>query len=119
MLADQTWVLTGAAGRISCTLRDHLVGQVRRLRLVDVVPVAARSDREEVLVADLRDPDAIQAAVADADGVLHLGGLADEASFRDLMEVKIAGTFNILEAARRTGVKRFVYASSNRVTGLY
>jgi uronate dehydrogenase len=119
MLADQTWVLTGAAGSIGSTLREHLVGQVRRLRLVDVVPVAARSDREEAVVADLRDPDAIQAAVAGADGVLHLGGLADEASFRDLMEVNIAGTFNILEAARRTEVKRFVYASSNRVTGLY
>jgi uronate dehydrogenase len=35
------------------------------------------------------------------------------------MDVNIAGTFHALEAARRTGVKRFIYASSNRVTGMY
>ncbi len=56
MLAEQTWVLTGAAGRIASGLRPHLAGQVRRLRLVDIVPVAARYDGEETLVADVCDP---------------------------------------------------------------
>src|SRR5436305_11147024 len=111
MLRDQTWVLTGAAGRIATDLRPHLAGEVRCLRLVDVVPVAAKYDGEEAIIADLRDPDATRAAIAGADGVLHLGGLADEANFDDLVEVNIAGTFHALEAARRTGVKRFIYAS--------
>ena len=37
----------------------------------------------------------------------------------DLTEVNITGTYHVLEAARRTGVDRVVYASSNRVTGFY
>jgi uronate dehydrogenase len=119
MLRGQTWVLTGAAGRIATDLRPHLAEQVGRLRLVDVVPVAAEYDGEEAIVADLRDPEATRAAIARADGVLHLGGLADEANLHDLVDVNIAGTFHALEAARRTGVKRFIYASSNRVTGMY
>lgn len=119
MLADQTWVLTGAAGRVATVLRERLAGEVRCLRLVDLVPVPAQYDGEEVVVADLRDPDAMRAAITEADGVVHLGGLADEASFHDLLDVNIAGTFNALEAARRAAVKRFVYASTSRVTGLY
>jgi uronate dehydrogenase len=83
MLRDQTWVLTGAAGRIGTGQRPHLAGQVRRLRLVDVVTVAPEYDGEEAIVADLRDLDATQAAIAWADGALHLGGLADEANFHD------------------------------------
>ena len=118
MLRDQSWVLTGAGGRIASILRPYVASQVRRLRLVDVVPVA-RYSAEESVVADLRDPDTMLAALAQADGVLHLGGLADEATFNDLVDANIRGTFNALEAARRSGVKRFVYASSSRVTGLY
>ena len=50
---------------------------------------------------------------------MHLGGLADEADFHDLAEVNVVGTFHVLEAARRAGVRRVVYASSNRVSGFY
>jgi uronate dehydrogenase len=53
------------------------------------------------------------------DGVVHLGGLADEAPFDDLCAVNILGTFNVVEASRLAGAARFVYASSNRVTGFY
>jgi uronate dehydrogenase len=53
------------------------------------------------------------------DGVIHLGGLADEADFHDLAEVNIVGTYHLLEAARMAGVPRVVYASSNRATGFY
>jgi nucleoside-diphosphate-sugar epimerase len=78
MLRDQTWVLTGAAGRVA--------SQVRRLRLVDVVPVAAKNDGEEAMVADLRDPDATQAANTDMpprpDGLYGVSKIAGEALAR-------------------------------------
>jgi uronate dehydrogenase len=119
VLGDQTWVLTGAAGRIATSVRPALAEQVARLRLVDLVPVTPEHDREESVVADLRDPVAMREVIAGADGVLHLGGLADEAPFDHLSGINIVGTFNVLEAARRAGVARCVYASSNRVTGFY
>ena len=71
------------------------------------------------MLADLRDQRAVETALAGADGVLHLGALADEADFHDLAEINILGTYHVLEAARLTGAERVVYASSNRVTGFY
>jgi len=119
VLAEQTWVLTGAAGRIGTSVRPAIAEHVGRVRLVDRMPVTPEHDGEESLVADLRDRAAASEAIADADGVVHLGGISDEASFDDLCAINILGTFNVVEAARIAGVGRFVYASSNRVTGFY
>jgi uronate dehydrogenase len=119
VLGDQTWVLTGAAGRIGTSVRPSIAEQVGRLRLVDQIPVAPEYEGEESFVADLRDRSATREAIAGADGVVHLGGISDEAPFDDLSAVNILGTFNVVEAARLAGVARFVYASSNRVTGFY
>jgi uronate dehydrogenase len=118
-LAAQTWALTGAGGRIAGMLRGDLAARVGRLRLLDVVAVAPEHPGEEAAVADLRDQAAVEAAFAGVDGVLHLGAIADEADFHDLAAVNIVGTFHVLEAARRLGVERVVFASSNHVTGLY
>jgi uronate dehydrogenase len=118
-LADQTWVLTGAAGRIGTSVRASIAQRVGRLRLVDRVPVTVQYVGEESFVADVRDRAATSEAIAGADGVVHLGGISDEAPFDDLCAANILGTFNVVEAARLAGIARFVYASSNRVTGFY
>jgi uronate dehydrogenase len=92
---------------------------VARLRLVDVLPVPVGHEREDSVVADVRDQDAVDAAVTGAHGVVHLAGLADEADFHDLAQVDIVGTYHVFEAARRAGARRVVHASSNRLTGFY
>jgi len=119
MLAEQTWVLTGAAGNVAGCLRPALEGRVARMRLLDLSAVAPLRAHEEAIACDLRDLAALTAALAGADGAIHLGGIADEAPFADLAAVNIVGTYNVLEAARRGGVRRVVFASTNHVTGLY
>jgi uronate dehydrogenase len=114
-LENQTWVVTGAAGRIGSLLTRDLAPLVGRLILTDRRPI----DSTSCTVADLTDLDAIRTIVAGADGVIHLGGIADEADFHDLAEANIVGTFHVLEAARLGGVSRVVYASSNRASGMY
>jgi uronate dehydrogenase len=118
-LSEQTWVLTGAAGGIGSSLRAGLAQRVRELRLVDVVEVEASNPGEVAMVADVRGEPAIRAACGGADGIIHLAGIPDEADFHDLAEVNITGTFHVLEAARLSGARRVVLASSNHVTGLY
>jgi uronate dehydrogenase len=54
-----------------------------------------------------------------ANGVLHLAAIADEAAMTALLDVNIAGTHHVLEAARQNGVRRVVLASTNHVTGMY
>lgn len=114
-LEHQTWVVTGAAGRIGSHLTRELAPLVERLKLTDRRPI----DTSWSTVADLADLDAIRTIVAGADGVIHLGGISDEADFHDLAQANIVGTFHVLEAARLGGVARVVYASSNRASGMY
>ncbi len=119
MLQDETWVLTGAAGRIGRRLRPALATMVRELRVVDAAQVQAQATGEVPTVADVCDQAAMDAVVEGAHGVLHLAGLSDEADFHDLIEVNVVGTQHMFEAARRQGVRRVVLASSNRLTGFY
>lgn len=118
-IAGSRWVVTGAAGEIGSALRVALLERQAVLVSTDVRPVTATTPQESVAVVDLADLEALVDLFAGADGVVHLGGIADEADFHDLAEVNIVGTYHVLEAARRAGVPRVVYASSNRLTGSY
>ncbi|MFF7248912.1 NAD-dependent epimerase/dehydratase family protein [Embleya sp. NPDC008237] len=112
-------VVTGAAGRIGTELRKGLRGAAKRFVLLDLVPLRPEHAGEEVRVVDLLDAPAVEAALAGADAVIHLGGIPGEAPLPELVQANVLGTHNVLEAARRTGVSRVVLAGSNRVTGFH
>jgi len=118
-LAQQRWVLTGAAGTIGSSLRAGLADRVAELVLVDVVELAAVHPRERPRIADVCDLAAITAACADAHGIVHLAGIPVEADFAALAAVNVVGTYRVLEAARVAGAGRVVLASSNHATGMY
>lgn len=118
-LREQTWVLLGAGGDVGRSLRPELAARVGRLRLVDVTALEPAHPNEEAVIGDVRDQHALDVALRHANGVVHLGGLADEDDFHDLAEINIVGTYHVFEAARRAGARRVVYASSNRATGFY
>ncbi|MCC9310471.1 NAD(P)-dependent oxidoreductase [Kitasatospora sp. RB6PN24] len=111
--------VTGAAGTIGRVIRTALRGRATRLVLLDRVPLLAEHADETVHTVDLRDAAAVESALAGVDAVLHLGGIPDEAPLPDLLDANVLGTHNVLEAARRCGIRRVVLASSNRVTGFY
>ena len=50
---------------------------------------------------------------------MHLGGVSTERPFEEVLDPNIRGVFHVYEAARRHGVKRVVFASSNHVIGFY
>ena len=112
-------LITGAAGKIGRALRAGLRGHYPTLRLLDVAPQQAAEPGEEVLTFDLNDRPATRAAMADVDMVVHLAAIPDEAPFDDILTGNITTTYSVFEAARRAGVGRVVFASSNHVTGFY
>lgn len=112
-------VLTGAAGRIGRVVRAALYEDAAELVLLDRVALTPQAPIEESRQLDLGDLQGLNEAFAGADSVVHLGGIPDEAGFGELMETNVVGTYNVLEAARRQGVRRVVLASSNRTTGFY
>jgi NAD+ dependent glucose-6-phosphate dehydrogenase len=103
--------VTGSAGTIGAPLctdlaRDH-----------DVVRIDLR---DADVIADVQDIEALERAFAGCETVIHLAGVVSvDASWADVAGSNIAGTYAAFEAARRAGVKRVIFASSNHAVGMY
>lgn len=125
-------VLTGAGGFIGSHLTEQLVASGARVRafvrytssqgvgfLEDMSAEAASS--VEVIRGDLRDADAVDAAVKGTDTIFHLGALIGiPYSFvhpRETVDTNVGGTLNVATAALRHEVRRLVHASSSEVYG--
>ncbi len=107
-------LMTGGAGRIGRAVRRHL-GDRYRFESLDLV----EADGVPSHVADLSNLDDILPAFDGQDAVVHLGGDArGGAPWESVLQNNIVGTYNVLEAARRTGVGRVVFASSNHTVGI-
>lgn len=112
-------LLTGAAGGLGKQLRPRLRSRCTLLRVSDVAAMEPAAAGEEVVEAALEDRAAVDALLNGIDAVVHLGGISTEQPFDPILQANIVGVYNLYEAARRHGVKRVVFASSNHVTGFY
>ena len=112
-------LLTGAAGGLGRALRERLKLNCTTLRLSDREDFGAAQTGEEVILADLADAAAVDAMVEGVNAIVHLGGVSVEGPFTPILQANILGVFNLYESARKHGVKRVVFASSNHVTGFY
>jgi uronate dehydrogenase len=112
-------LITGAAGRIGRVLRASLKDSYN-LRLLYHNTVLPAEPGEEVFVAAITDLQQMVEVINGVDAVVHMAGNPSmEATFEEVLEANIRGTYCIYEAARQTGVKRIVFASTNHVTGVY
>lgn len=115
-----TVLYTGGAGRMGSVIREGLAGRYERVVLyVRSEPTEPLFPGEEVVVGDLDNLDALTAAAQGVDVIVHLGAVADEASFDRIRSANIDGTYHVYEAARRAGVRRVVFASSNHIIGFH
>ena len=112
-------LVTGGAGFIGANLVPLLLARGEDVRVLDslVVGDAGRLPRDvEVVVGDVRDPDAVARASAGVDAVVHLAaaGSVMESVADPLpnFEVNARGTLLVLEAAVRAEVERVVFAST-------
>ncbi|MNQ92754.1 dTDP-glucose 4,6-dehydratase [compost metagenome] len=89
------------------------------VRISDIADLGPAGAQEEVVPCDLSDAKAVHALVAGVDAIVHLGGVSVERPFEEILPANIQGTYHLYEAARRHGVRRIVFASSNHVIGFY
>jgi len=121
------YLITGIAGFIGSSLARALVERGDEVRGVDNYLTGKSSNldglygRIEFREADLRDAAAMRAACEGIEYVLHIGALPSvPLSVKDpepSHRCNVEGTFNVLEGARASGVKRIIYAASSSAYG--
>lgn len=124
-------LVTGGAGFIGSHVVDQLLARGDRVRVLDNLLAQAHptgtarflAKEAELIVADLRDRDAVDRALDGVDTVFHLGGIVGNGQsmyeLRLYTDVNVVGTATLLEAlvARRSQLRRVVVASSMVVYG--
>jgi UDP-glucose 4-epimerase len=127
--------ITGGTGSLAQYIQEELGGEHELVLFDRVAPGKNRINYEikyPVVVGDLTSFDDCQTAVAGSQAVIHLGAIpwpvehpvwrtripgATEMPWDETFRVNTMGTYYLLEAARRAGVKVIVAATSNCVLG--
>jgi UDP-glucose 4-epimerase len=123
----RTFLVTGGAGFIGSHIATALVERGDRVRVFDNLSTGHRSNlahlasQVELIEGDLTDREAVLGAVEGVDCVFHQAALASvprsvEAPL-DTNAACVTGTVTLLDAARRAGVRRLVYAASSSAYG--
>ena len=123
-------IVTGGAGFIGSHLTDLLLSHGHSVKVIDNLcggwkknlSEAEKNPHFQFVEADIRSFSSIEPHFEGIDWVFHLAALADIVPSiekpRDYFETNVDGTFNVLEASKRFGIKRFLYAASSSCYGL-
>ena len=121
------YLVTGGAGFIGSNIVEELIKRGENVRVLDNFSTGKRENLKEfqkqieIVEGDIRSYHIVQEAVKGIDVVLHQAALPSvPRSIKDPIttnEVNIGGTLNMLDAAVKEGIKRFVFASSSSVYG--
>lgn len=112
-------LMTGAAGGVGTMIRPLLASLYPEIILSDVKEPQDLQANETFVPAELADLASVERACEGIDGIVHLGGYSVEGPWETILQSNIIGCYNLFEAARRQGVQRVVFASSNHAVGFY
>jgi nucleoside-diphosphate-sugar epimerase len=120
-------LVTGGAGYCGARLVPQLLARGYQVTVYDIMFFGSQflprhDPKLRVIDGDIRDSTKFAAAVAGHDAVVHLACISNDASFELDEELSTSINLNAFEplvlAAKKAGVKRFVYASSSSVYGV-
>lgn len=111
-----TALVTGGAGFLGSHIADELSRRGHRVTILDRQPSPWLRSDQTMLIGDILDVADVDRAVRGSEYVFHLAGFSDLNAARTQPEatvrLNIQGTINLLEACRREGVLRFIFAST-------
>ena len=114
----KTILITGAAGDVGTHLRRELAGKYR-IRASDLRDLKVKFKGQKFMRADLSKFAHALRITKGVDAIVHLGGYSVEGPWESILSANIVGCYNVFEAARRNGVRRILFPTSNHATGFY
>jgi nucleoside-diphosphate-sugar epimerase len=116
---SRTTLVTGGSGYFGSILVERALARGDSVRVLDLNPPEECPPGVDVVIADVRDRAAVREACDGVDVVLHNVAQVPLARDRHLFwSVNVAGTANVLLAARDAGVAKVVHTSSSAVYGI-
>jgi len=125
---QSTVLVTGGLGYIGSHVVPELLDRGWRVRIFDnnyrsdptVAATLKAMENVDVIEGDVRYANAVDSAMLGVEAVVHLAAVCLNKSISDpteSLDVNLLGTQNVLDAAARSSVSRFIYASSASVYG--
>src|SRR5471030_3182089 len=112
--------LSGAAGQLGSVLRTSLIARGIALRsAAGTKPLVPLVDGEDVMHGDLREIAVVDRLLEGVDLLIHLAGTSVERPLPEIIDNNLRALVEVYEGARRQGVRRVVFASSNHAIGMY
>ena len=120
-------LVTGGAGYVGSVLVPKLIDNDYDVRVLDLMIFGSRGlnsvkDRCEIIDGDIRDSDLVEKCLEGVNSVIHLAAISNDPSadlnFGLTMDVNYNATRYLLDLSKKSGVRRFVYASSSSVYGI-
>jgi len=115
--AMKTVLITGATGDVGTHLRRELAGKYRLV--VSDKRNLKKEKGEKFIRADISKMSDALKITKGVDAIVHLGGYSVEGPWEAILQANIIGCYNVFEAARRNGVKRILFPTSNHAMGFY
>ena len=110
-------LITGSSGLIGSAVWQRLSDSPDRYRLSGLDLRADPEQASATVIGNVADFGAVSRAVAGKHTVVHLGANGGTGNLWDrIRDSNLIGTYNVFEAARQSGVKRVVFASTGQVT---
>ena len=103
--------ITGGTGFIGAHLAKALLAEGHEVILISLARKTFQVRGVTVAPIGLTDAAALEAAFADCDAVAHCAGINRELGKQTYARVHVGGTRNVVDAAKRAGVKKLVYVS--------
>ncbi len=117
--AERTCLVTGGAGFLGINLVRYLRARGMQVVSLDIAPFDyPERGSVKVLEGDIRDMDAVRAAMEGVDLVVHAAAALPLYSAEEIFSTDVDGIRNVLDAAYETGVDRVVHISSTAVYGI-
>ena len=129
MSGAKTVLVTGGAGYVGSVLTPKLLAAGHRVKVLDlyifgddVLASVKGHPRLEEIKADLRDRKVLERSLPGCDAVIHLACISNDPSFE--LDPNLGKSINydafldLVDVSKKSGVKRFIYASSSSVYGI-